>query len=167
MGRASDGELWYSVGHHEPTTKDDGPMTDDISPPSIPDQEITMDFVRASGPGGQHVNKVSTAVHLRFDVKQSPSLTDRVRQRLIRLAGRRIDGEGVLHIHAGSYRSQHLNREDAKNRLADLVAEASRIPKKRIKTKPSAAAKQRMLDGKRHKSTIKSLRGRVEHRSDD
>ncbi|GAB6093775.1 alternative ribosome rescue aminoacyl-tRNA hydrolase ArfB [Desulfatiferula olefinivorans] len=142
-------------------------MTDDTSPPSIPDQEIILDFVRASGPGGQHVNKVSTAVHLRFDVNHSPSLSDPVRRRLIRLAGRKVDGQGVLHIHAGSHRSQYLNREDAKKRLADLIEEASRIPKKRVKTKPSAASKQRTLDGKRRKSAIKSLRGRVDHRSED
>lgn len=133
----------------------------------IPDHEILMDFVRASGPGGQHVNKVSTAVHLRFDVKNSPSLPDRIRYRLMRLAGHRLDGQGILHIHASAYRSQLQNREDAKQRLFDLIQKASITPKKRIKTKPSAASKQRMLDRKKRKGTIKSLRGRVRSRGDE
>lgn len=121
-----------------------------------------MDFVRASGPGGQHVNKVSTAVHLRFDVINSPSLTEWVRQRLIRLAGKRIDSQGLLHIHASEHRSQFMNREDAKNRLHDLIQKANTRPKKRIKTKPSAASKQRILDSKKRKGNIKALRGSVQ-----
>lgn len=142
-------------------------MADETELIPIPDQEIKMDFVRASGPGGQHVNKVSTAVHLRFDVLNSPSLPERVRQRLIRLAGKRIDNQGLLHIHASAHRSQLMNREDAKNRLLDLIQKANTRPKQRIKTKPSAASKRRALESKRQKSTTKSLRGRVRFRGDE
>lgn len=142
-------------------------MSDESHSIDIPDHELIMDFVRASGPGGQHVNKVSTAVHLRFDVKNSPSLTDRVKQRLIRLAGRRMDSQGLLHIHASAYRSQHQNREDAKQRLLDLIRKASIQPKKRIKTRPTAASKQRKLDLKKRRGSIKSLRGQVKYKGDE
>lgn len=133
----------------------------------IPDHEILMDFVRASGPGGQHVNKVSTAVHLRFDAMNSPSLPDRVKYRLRHIAGQRLDNQGILHIHVSDHRSQYRNREEAKLRLFDLIRKASVQPKKRIRTKPSAASKQRKLDLKKRKGSIKSLRGRVKYRGDE
>lgn len=136
-------------------------------PIDIPDHEIQMDFVRASGPGGQHVNKVSTAVHLKFDVKNSSALPGSVKQRLIRLAGKRLDSEGFLHIHSAVHKSQHLNREEAKERLASLIRQASIVPKKRIKTRPTTASKQRTLDFKKRKGAVKSLRGRVHYRDID
>lgn len=142
-------------------------MNDDNTNIHIPDHEILMDFVRASGPGGQHVNKVATAVHLRFDVMNSPSLSERVKHRLIRLAGHRMDSQGLLHIQASGYRSQLQNREEARQRLYDLIRQASVQPKKRIKTKPSKASKQRTLDLKKQRGNIKSLRGRVKYRGDE
>lgn len=147
--------------------KEDDDMSDQADIIYIPDHEIKMDFVRASGPGGQHVNKVSTAVHLRFDVINSPTLPERVRQRLIRLAGKRMDSQGFLHINASSHRTQHMNREDAKARLNELIQKARIRPKKRIKTKPTAASKRRILDSKNRKGLIKSLRGRVRDRGDE
>ena len=142
-------------------------MNENHSSIIIPDHELIMDFVRAAGPGGQHVNKVSTAVHLKFDVANSPSIPDRIKSRLIRLAGHRMDGKGVLHIHASGQRSQFRNRDEAKKRLYDLIQKASIRPKKRIKTKPSAAARQRVLDRKKRRGAVKSLRGRVSFRGDE
>jgi len=124
----------------------------------INEKEIKEDFVRASGPGGQNVNKVSTAVHLRFDVYNSPSLPDDVRVRLIRLAGRRITGEGILIIKAGRFRTQDRNRQDAINRLADLIRRASVIPKARRKTRPTLLSRKRRLEEKHHRGDIKRAR---------
>ncbi len=125
--------------------------------------EIGESFVRATGPGGQHVNTTSTAVQLRFDVRHSPSLTDDVRHRLERLAGRRLTRDGVLVLMAQGQRSQKRNREEALDRLVALVREAARPPTPRKKTRVSKAAKRRRVDDKKHHGAIKSLRsGRAE-----
>ncbi len=125
--------------------------------------EIEESFVRATGPGGQHVNTTSTAVQLRFDVRHSPSLTDDVRHRLERLAGRRLTRDGVLVLMAQGQRSQKRNREEALDRLVALVREAARPPTPRKKTRVSKAAKRRRVDDKKHHGAIKSLRsGRAE-----
>ncbi len=125
---------------------------------SIDEKEIKLDFIRASGPGGQNVNKVASAVQLRFDVEGSSSLPDKVRSRLVLLAGRRITDDGILIIKADRFRTQSMNRQDAINRLTGLIREALKEPKIRKKTKPSASSKRRMLDAKRHRSKLKRLR---------
>jgi len=130
-------------------------------PPTIPEEELEESFVRASGPGGQNVNKVSTAVELRFDVRRSPSLPPAIRARLSRLAGRRLTKDGVLVIRADRFRTQEQNRADARQRLAELVADASIEPKPRIKTRPTKASKERRLEGKTRRSQVKKGRGRV------
>lgn len=131
-------------------------------PPMIPETELTESFVRASGPGGQNVNKVATAVELRFDVRRSPSLNDRVRQRLERLAGSKLTRDGVLVIRADRFRTQEMNRADARDRLAELVAKAAIEPKRRVKTKPTRASKERRLDSKARRSQTKRHRGRAD-----
>jgi ribosome-associated protein len=128
---------------------------------SIDENEIQLDFIRASGPGGQHVNKTATAVQLRFDARNSPSLPDDVRERLIRLAGSRVTEDGILIIAARSFRSQERNRQDAIERLVELIRKAAEEPKLRRKTKPTRAAKQRRLDAKRRRSQAKRLRRSV------
>jgi ribosome-associated protein len=125
---------------------------------AIDEQEINEVFVHASGPGGQNVNKVATAVQLRLDVRHSLSLPEELKESLIRLAGKRVTKEGVLVIEARRFRTQERNRQDARDRLADLVRRAARIPKARGKTRPTAASRQRRLDGKRRRSHIKRLR---------
>lgn len=124
----------------------------------INEREIQLEFIRASGPGGQKVNKVATAVQLRFDAANSPSLPDEVRQRLIRLAGKRMTEDGVLVIHARRFRSQDRNRRDAIDRLIALIRKASIQPKPRLKTKPSKASKERRLEAKRRRSRTKHKR---------
>ncbi len=132
-------------------------ITDSIS---INDSELSEEFVRASGPGGQNVNKLSTAVQLRFDVRRSPSLPPDVRQRLERLAGRRLTREGVLVITAQQHRTQERNREDARERLVDLIRQAAVRPKPRRATRPTKASRVRRLEGKKRRSEVKALRGR-------
>ena len=122
--------------------------------------EIEESFVRAAGPGGQHVNKTSSAVQLRFDVRRSPSLPDDVRHRLERLAGRRLTNDGVLVLVAQGERSQKRNREDALERLVELVREAARPPVPRKKTRPTLGSKRRRLDDKKKHGALKALRGR-------
>src|SRR5579859_3781067 len=122
---------------------------------AIEDDEITEKFVRASGPGGQHVNTSSSAVELRFDARNSPSLPDAVKHRLERVAGSRMNQEGVIVIFAQSYRSQ-----DARARLVDLIEQATHRPKPRKKTRPTLASRLRRLDGKSKRAGVKAMRGR-------
>ena len=125
---------------------------------SIDEREIRQHFVRASGPGGQNINKVATAVQIRFDVARSPSLPAEVRERLIRLAGTRVTKQGILVIDARRFRTQERNRQDAIDRLVALIRAAAVKPKVRRKTRPTLAAKKRRLETKRRRSASKQLR---------
>jgi ribosome-associated protein len=138
------------------------PITDHIA---LEDDEIAERFVRASGPGGQHVNKTSTAVELRFDAANSPSLPDGVKARLVKLAGSRMTLEGVIVLFAQSARSQEMNRQEARDRLVELIRKATEVPKPRRKTKPTYSSKLKRLEGKSRRSGIKAARGNV--RGDD
>jgi ribosome-associated protein len=124
----------------------------------INDEEIELNFIRSPGPGGQNVNKVSSAVQLRFNVQGSPSIPQDVKQRLIKLAGKRLSSEGVLIIEARQYRSQDRNRQAALERLVRLIQQACVPPKPRHKTRPSHAAILRRLETKRKRSEIKRMR---------
>lgn len=124
----------------------------------VRETELKLNFIRSSGPGGQNVNKVATAVQLRFDVFRSPSLPEDVRQRLVRIAGKKVNKEGVLLIDARRFRTQERNRQDAVERLVQWICRASEKPKKRIKTKPTSSSRERRLEGKRKRTETKRLR---------
>ncbi|UCH10092.1 MAG: aminoacyl-tRNA hydrolase [Fidelibacterota bacterium] len=131
-------------------------ITPDIA---IRESEIREEYIRASGPGGQNVNKVATAVQLRFNVPHSPSLPEDVKQRLYKLAGKRINADGVLIIQAKRFRTQSRNRDDAMDRLVSLIKRATKSPRQRIKTSPTRASQERRLEDKRRRGEIKRLRG--------
>ncbi len=135
--------------------------------PITPDQlersgALELEFIRSSGPGGQNVNKVSTAVRLRFDATHSPLLPDDARQRLKRLAGKRMTEEGVVIIEARRFRTQERNREDAVQRLAALINKARHAPRPRRATRPTLASRQRRVDQKKKRGRVKQDRGKVE-----
>jgi ribosome-associated protein len=125
----------------------------------IPEDELTERFVRAAGPGGQNVNKVASAVELRFDVAGSRALPEPVRARLLARRDRRLTSDGVLVIQANRFRDQAKNRDDARARLAELIRAATHVPKRRIATKPTRASKERRIESKKNRATIKQTRG--------
>jgi ribosome-associated protein len=126
----------------------------------LPESELVVRFLRADGPGGQHVNRTESAVELRFDVLHSPSLPDDVRARLLARSDRRLTAEGVLVIQARRFRDQGRNREDARDRLLDIIRGALQAPKKRIATKPTRSSQMRRLEGKQQRAKVKQTRSR-------
>lgn len=133
------------------------PVTQNIQ---IDEKELMVEFIHSSGPGGQNVNKVATTVQLKFDVKNSTAFSDHVRNRIIRIAGKNINNEGILTIKAGRFRSQEMNRRDAVSRLVSLIRKASVTPKRRIKTAPTSASRRRRLETKKRRGDIKKKRKR-------
>ncbi|MCF6157242.1 MAG: aminoacyl-tRNA hydrolase [wastewater metagenome] len=132
----------------------------------IDEREIQLDFIRSPGPGGQNVNKVATSVQLRFDVKNSSSLPEDIRNRLTQSAGKKITKDGILIIRAQRFRSQEKNRQDAVDRLINLIRKAAEKPKHRRRTQPTIAAKKRQLETKYHRSKIKKIRRSIPHYED-
>ena len=133
---------------------------------AIDENEIHQEFIQSSGPGGQNVNKVATAVQLRFDVANSPSLPDEVRERLLSLTRRRITKEGVLVIDARRFRTQGANRQDSMERFVELIRKAAQKPQIRRKTRPTLGSKMRRLEAKRHRAKTKRLRRSIPEGSD-
>ena len=148
-------ECWHRVARHRYPPESMIRVTPTIL---LDDSEIWETFVRSSGPGGQNVNKVSTAVQLRFDAARSPSLSGPVRTRLLALAGHRATAEGEIIITADRYRSQRMNRDDALARLVDMVREAAHPPRRRIATRPTRSSRERRLDDKKKRGSVKADR---------
>lgn len=153
--------LFWAAGGFQQQAGWDGAVLKITTDIAIAEKELKFDFIRASGPGGQNVNKVATVVQLHFDARNCTALSEKIRTRLRHLAGRRMTADGVLVIRSQRFRSQERNRQDAVDRLANLIRRAARPPKARIRTRPGRAAKERLLAAKRHRSRVKKTRHAV------